>query len=81
MENLPQPLKLQLASFLCPSDVVSLSLASKALREDLSFARIPMRIPFKSWYDEPLHSESEGMPIRRGPKVGLCAWPMNSFLG
>ena len=71
METIPQSLKVRIASFLCPGDVVRLSRASKILYEDLALARIPMRIPFKSWYDEPLTSDTEVQSIRRGPKVSM----------
>lgn len=73
METLPQSLKVRIASYLRPADAVRLSRASKTIFEDLALARIPMRIPFKSWYDdEPLASDRDsttGQTIKRGPKI------------
>lgn len=75
METLPQCLKVRIASFLPPSDVVRLSRVSATLHEDLSLARIPMRIPFKSWYDEPLNSDNTvAQSIKRGPKVRIAVY-------
>ena len=73
METVPQFLKVRIASFLPPSDVVRLSWASTTLHEELALARIPMRIPFKSWYDEPLDSDKTiAKSIKRGPKVRIA---------
>jgi len=70
--DLPACLKVRVASFLSAADAARFSQSSKTLYEDLSLARIPMHIPFKSWYDEPLSSTNNGGATttpKQGPKI------------
>lgn len=65
MQNLPSPLENLVASFLPVDDVVALSRTSKSMLDSLALARIPMQIPFKSWYD----NSAEGPQPRKGPRI------------
>ena len=62
--DLPSALKVRIASFLSPRDAVRLSKTCKILYHDLALTQLPMKIGFKSWYDD----QNDEHP-RRGPKI------------
>lgn len=67
--DLPSALKVRIASFLTPRDAVRMSKSCKNLYHDLALTQLPMKIPFKSWYDDPLPDAATVQHPRRGPKI------------
>lgn len=67
--DLPSALKVRIASFLSPRDAVRMSKSCKILYDDLALTQLPMKIPFKSWYDDPLPDATTIQHPRRGPKI------------
>jgi hypothetical protein len=72
MVELPSALKVAIASYLSARDAVRLSHCCKTLYDDLALAQLPMKIPFKSWYDDDgstTAATSSSDNLRRGPKI------------
>jgi hypothetical protein len=67
--DLPAALKVRIASFLSPRDAVRMSKSCKNLYDDLSLTQLPMRIPFKSWYEDPLPGTTTLPHPKQGPKI------------
>jgi hypothetical protein len=67
--DLPSALKVRIASYLSPRDAVRMSKTCRDLYQDLALAQLPMKIPFKSWYDDPLPDATTIPHPKRGPKI------------
>ncbi|CAB9506979.1 expressed unknown protein [Seminavis robusta] len=66
--DLPAVMKVRIASFLSPQDAISFSRTCKVFYDDLSMTTLPMRIPYKSWYDDDLQ-DTTAVQWKRGPKI------------
>jgi hypothetical protein len=67
--DLPTVLKVRIASFLSPKDAFLFSKSCRGMYDDLSLTQLPMKIPFKSWYDDPLPDATSVQQPKRGPKI------------